>query len=757
MTVGVQRTASSQAPARERVELILGQLDQLPALPSVVARLLAVVGSDGSSVSDLVRIIEPDPSLTACILRMVRRADLGVRSQGMTIDRAVSLLGFRVVRNAALSTQFFETLSARDEDDSATARRRELWKHSLAVGCAAEMIAERTGGAAARGEAFVCGLLHDIGKIALDTCLPKSYARVLERSEHQPGCVCDMEREILGLDHTSAGKRLVTRWRLGRAIVEAVWLHHQDPDALPSTIAFARQVRIVHLADALIRQAGIGASGSNYVTDIESAALPLGLDRAALAEIIECVPQRMEPLQEALGLDDSDPFEAQGRDHASYLESLSEANRRLGQLNAQLTESNRTLKLRSECFEALSAFTAQMTEYDRVADVCAAAADLLCSLLRIDRALAYARTPERRCLHVGASDKTDAASRTAILDCCVTDFMEAETTCEVIPAPESCDELWLQTFGSPAESPMWLLPFNTDAAAGGVIFVADADAIDPLRSAQEECASLSTAIGRAVSYAATRVVAEKTAEELLNLNRRLHTAQKQLVRMRSISMIAQMAAGAAHELNNPLAVISGRAQMELTKCEEPEKRRELEIIVEQARRASEIVSELMGFAKPDVPRPVVQPLAEVLEAACQHWRSVSGLGPDRLIHSQRDADSSVYCDNDQLGELLQAVFANALEATDPAARCIQIYSPSRASDKTVRIVVSDNGVGMTPYLLEHCLDPFFSSRPAGRGRGLGLSRAYRLAEINGGSLWIESKPQLGTTVTIVLPARAPTP
>jgi len=750
MTVGVQQTASSQVSARERVELILGQLDQLPTLPTVVARLLAVAGSDDSSARDLVRIIEPDPSLTACILRMVRRTDLGIRSQGMTVARAVTLLGFRAVRNAALSTQFCETLSVRGEDESATARRRGLWKHSLAVGCAAEMIAERTGGAGAGGEAFVCGLLHDIGKIALDTCLPKSYARVLERSEHQPVCVCDMEREILGLDHTSAGKRLVTRWRLGQAIVESVWLHHQNPDALPSTVAFARQVRIVHLADALIRRTGIGTSGSHHVTDIESAAMPLGLDQTALAEIIERVPERMKPLQEALGLDDAD-------DHASYLESLSEANRRLGQLNTQLAESNRTLKLRSDCFESLTAFTTQLTEYDRIADVCTAAADLLCSLLRIDHALAFARTPERRYLYVGVSDKTGVASRTAILECSIADFMEAKTMCEVIPAPESCDALWRQTFGSPPESLLWLLPFHTDAAAGGVLFVADDGVVDPLRSAQAECASLSAAIGQAVSSAATRVIGEKTAEELLDLNRRLHTTQKQLVRMRSISMIAQMAAGAAHELNNPLAVISGRAQMELTKCKDPDQHRELEIIVEQAQRASGIVSDLMGFAKPGAPLPVSQSLSEVLESACQHWRSVSVLGPDRLILSQRDADTCVYCDGDQLEEILQAVFANTLEATDPAARRIQINSPSRASDETVRIVVEDNGVGMTPDVLEHCLDPFFSSRPAGRGRGLGLSRAYRLAEINGGTLWLESKPQLGTTVTIELPVRAPAP
>jgi len=767
MTVGVERVASSKIGARERVELILSQLDQLPTPPIAVTRILSIAESGDSSACDLVGIIEPDPPLAACILQMVRRADLGVRGQGMTVARAVTLLGFRAVRNAALSIQLLQTLSARGEEETASARRRGLWKHNLAVACAAEMIAEQAAGLGEVGEAFVCGLLHDIGKIALDFCLPKSYARILEQSEHHPVCVCDIEREILGLDHTSAGQRVVTRWRLGQPIVETVRLHHQNPDALPSTIAFARQVRIVHVADGLIRQAGIGASGSHHVTDIESAALPLGLDRATLAEIIERVPERMKPLQKVLELDNAD-------DDALSSQSLSEANRRLEHLNTQLAESNRNLQLRSDCLEALSAFTLRLTEHDRVADVCAAAADLVCSLFGIDRALAFVRAPESRCLHVGVRDKTDVASRGAIQECIAdcrwvdkrTDLIESQKSCGIIPAPEDYDPIWQRCFGSPVESPLWLLPFHhpshqssnrkTDAAAGGVLFPADDGVVRPLRWAQAECASVSAAIRQAVLSAAARAEAEAATEELLDLNRRLHTAQKQFVRMRSISMIAQMAAGAAHELNNPLAVISGRAQMGLAKGEEPEQRRELEIIVDQAQRASEIVSDLMGFAKPDKPQPVIQPLGEALESTCQHWRSVFGLDPDRLELSVGDADSSVYCDGKQLGDILQAVFANALEATDPASRRIQVNLPSRASDETVRIVVSDNGVGMTLEVLEHALDPFFSSRSAGRGRGLGLSRAYRLAEVNGGSLWLESKPQHGTTVTIELPARAPT-
>ena len=70
-------------------------------------------------------------------------------------------------------------------------------------------------------------------------------------------------------------------------------------------------------------------------------------------------------------------------------------------------------------------------------------------------------------------------------------------------------------------------------------------------------------------------------------------------------------------------------------------------------------------------------------------------------------------------------------------------------------MIEDNGCGMSGEVLERAVDPFFSSRPAGRGRGLGLSRAYRLAELNGGRLWLESTPNVGTKVTLELPARPP--
>ena len=172
--------AVEPAPA-ERIELILAHLDRLPTLPAVAARLLSVTTSETSSVGDVVDLIQTDASLTAAVLRLVSRADLGVASDTLTVGRAVSLLGFTAIRHAVLTLQIFETLDSAAGSDQAVEMRRGIWKHNLAVACAAEMIAERALGRAAGAEAFVCGLLHDLGKLALDACAPKSYARVIKR------------------------------------------------------------------------------------------------------------------------------------------------------------------------------------------------------------------------------------------------------------------------------------------------------------------------------------------------------------------------------------------------------------------------------------------------------------------------------------------------------------------------------------------------------------------------------------------------
>jgi putative nucleotidyltransferase with HDIG domain len=740
--------------ARERVELNLSQLDRLPTLPAVAARLLAVTTSDNTSARDVVELIESDAALTACVLRFARRADLGVRAEAITIPRVVTLLGFNAVRNLVLCVQLYEAFAKPDENDRAAETRKGLWLHTFAVACTAQMIGERVGDSELGGLAFVCGLLHDVGKIALDACMPKGYARVVDRVTKEHACICDVEREVFGLDHTIAGKHLASRWDLPEAVVECAWLHHQSADALPTTVRSSRLVQIVHLADHLIRQQGIGFSGYQHVADTDKLSTELGLEADNVTDILNRLPEVMGPLSELVGLDDLGS-------RVEYTRSLIAANKQLGQLNVKLSEAVRRLEIRAVCFAALEQFVGALSDQDRVSDVCVTAARTIRNMLEAEGVLCFFAETSSRCVHVGYLTATTEDGIATIVDL-------GELGDELpLPlgsagalshgfseAPTSLLDLWHRCVGSPSPQPLWMLPVLAGPDTSGAVLVAgEKEAVRRTHSAPKECETLSTAMALALTSARARVNTERMTEELLEVNRRLQAAQRELVKTRSMSMIAEMAAGAAHELNNPLAVVSGRAQMALTACTDEETARTFRIIKEQTQRATDIVDELMRFAKPHSPQPAEQPLVELLEPCCQHWRQRAELKGDALSVTMADPAATVYADPAQVRRILDAIISNAVEATRGMTARVVINSPSHASDETVRIVVEDNGVGMTREVLEHATDPFFSSRKAGRGRGLGLSLAYRLTEINNGQLRIRSTPNVGTTVTIELPAR----
>ena len=225
-------TTPDQARARQ-VEVILERVRTLPTLSPVAARLLSIGTIDEVLITDVVKIIETDPALSARILGLCRRADKGLGDRITTVKRAVLMLGIEAVRSAALSVSVYDLMTGEDEqasqalDDTfanehadnarrndpggpeeglaTTFDRKGFWKHSIAVACAAELIAQVNPKLrVVPEEAFLAGLLHDVGKLVLDLVLPRSYERVLAVA-HRRKCDSDsVERLVLGLDHHTA-------------------------------------------------------------------------------------------------------------------------------------------------------------------------------------------------------------------------------------------------------------------------------------------------------------------------------------------------------------------------------------------------------------------------------------------------------------------------------------------------------------------------------------------------------------------------
>ncbi len=398
----------------KRVELILQQLDELPTLPAVALRVLEVASDDTAAAKDLASILCNDPSLSTRILQLVHRADSGVRGEVDSVERAVVLLGFEAVRSAVLAVTVFQTLGGTAPPGTSSRFPREnFWKHCVAVGCCAELLAEqlpREHEPIEPATAFLCGLLHDIGKIALDAMLPKSFSRVVEAAELLRGNIADVERTVIGVDHLVAGKRLCERWNLPAAIRDCAWLHGQHPQTLPATVKDARLVNLITLADAIVREQHLGYSG-NYIFAVPRQELmqAIGLDNDSLARAIAGLVSRIESRAAAIGLDRAGATEL-------YQQAMAQANRELGRMGSVLAVSNRRLAVRAKFFDALSGFQGELRPDAPPQTVLEAIAQTAVGVLGVPVAAAFSLPPNLNFADVLLCDQSGKVVDTSLID-----------------------------------------------------------------------------------------------------------------------------------------------------------------------------------------------------------------------------------------------------------------------------------------------------------------------------------------------------
>jgi signal transduction histidine kinase len=218
-----------------------------------------------------------------------------------------------------------------------------------------------------------------------------------------------------------------------------------------------------------------------------------------------------------------------------------------------------------------------------------------------------------------------------------------------------------------------------------------------------------------------------------------------------LDAIKELAYGASHEINNPLANISARAQTLLRDEKDPERRRALEAIHQQSLRAHEMISDLMLFARP--PRLDRQSV-DVVQIVRQ---VVAELSPDcERRHVELSVNASLplpllSADAVQLAVAIQALGRNALEAI---GRRGHVEFTVQAAGDGVQIAVADDGPGIPDHIRPHIFEPFFSGREAGRGLGFGLSKAWRIITQHGGRISAENGATGGARFVIELPTDA---
>ncbi len=200
-------------------------LIDLPPFPAVAMRVLSLVSREDVGMKELTREIQSDPALALQILTIANSVLFGFRTEIKNILQATALLGAERVKAIALTIAMRTYLMESFQIPALLA----CWRHSLACALVAEDLAMAS--LIEKDAAYVAGLLHDVGRLALGMIKPVEYANLLASSEGKPVDVLEKEKEMFGMNHCEAGRWLTDAWKLPKIFGQVAALHHHPPGA----------------------------------------------------------------------------------------------------------------------------------------------------------------------------------------------------------------------------------------------------------------------------------------------------------------------------------------------------------------------------------------------------------------------------------------------------------------------------------------------------------------------------------------------
>jgi HD-like signal output (HDOD) protein len=293
----VQRLDESEIARR------LATCPALPSLGSISKALRSLLQADLRYTAQISEIVRRDPSLTSRLLRLVNSVYYSLTTPVQSIEEAVFYLGVRQIRQLALVTPIiedFQRLTVR-----CAFPWRDFWLHCIGTAIMTREVIASVQAPLDEGD-YVAGLVHDLGKIIMAWSFPRHFAEIQRRSKEQPANLLEIEKDVLGMNHTDLGAIYMTSHGLPDLMIEAAKFHHR-PQAATNGIVI---VAAVQVADLLVREANIGFSGDpSRVTWDDVMAAPgweilfpnsseaeAGIARATLSRSLQQLPSILENL-----------------------------------------------------------------------------------------------------------------------------------------------------------------------------------------------------------------------------------------------------------------------------------------------------------------------------------------------------------------------------------------------------------------------------------------------------------------------------
>ena len=758
-TPSVRTTKPERSPQQ-----ILHQLDCLPSLPAVANAVLdQILGEDFENKS-LARIIETDPSLTIKILGHANTAIYARHGSISQVELALNRLGRKVIQALLLSVLIKDSLLTGDK--AAEAEQTMLWRHSLATGVLASLIAAKSHPALA-GEAFGAGVMHDIGRIFLRLFARDEYTLVNERVQEMRESVIDAEQETFKTDHTVIGRLIAQKWKLPPALSDAVWLHHHSAQSMSSLRTDGNHidlVAIVALANLLAHAILIDEPRVIAQEQSRQAGLMamLGLDSADLEEIQKAFAPAFAERAAAFNLETDQV--------ALFLSSLQKANQHLmhmslelEQANTRLEDANRFANLGSRMGLRMSKSRSAEEVFDSIASCMQDAVGVRGGFVywivpteRLAQGLIWNGAGSQRAVSYplngdGLPDLDRGMALPASLHAIVESHPERHRGAHAMDRALRLKQFFFS-------HGYCIFPL-VGADFVGEMCVLRSQERPPKMTPQEYMGYAQVSCVASATLDRVRLFndLQLRADELAHALWKNQQINLQLLQTERLAAVGQLAAGAAHEINNPLAIISARSQLLEARETDERKRKDLHQISEQIERISAILQSLMGFARPNAPQVTRVDLNALLLKIIGLVESVFSTHQIPIV-TKLDPDlPAILADANQLEQVFLNLVINAQHAMEKDGGALTISTAHLAGSRRIAVTVADTGAGIAPENLSRIFDPFFTTKSEGKGTGLGLSTAYGIVTNHYGEIKVESEVGQGTRMQVILPVTTPVP
>lgn len=690
---------------------------RLPAMPQILVKLIEHLQADDLGMPELAALIAKDAGMTAKLLAVANSSAYHRTTRSANLEQSLVALGTDMIKTLVISDSVFQTFNSFPHAGSIDLRA--FWKNSLTAAVIARDAA-RILDYVHPEEAYLAGLLHNVGRLALLAAAPKEYAFNFTAIDDED--LCAVEQRTLQITHAEAGAWLIERWQLDSFLADAVLYHHEPGDRLEGSHLLIRIVRLAHVLTC----------HADDETMVPDACALCGIDIARAAQLIEGAARQVEQAAAHLGIDLAgaddlpqpsayappppvDPVQKRLNEEVRNMVLVSEVGQTLARQQGEsglLDAMTRTARILFD-FESAVVLLENPTGHllsGAPAPGVARIADFSVSLAKGGPVARSAL--ERRPAFVGGERQQLGLAEEQLLRILGTDSLV------VVPLVAGARCLGVLVGGVPA----WQLPHC------------------------QRRERFMQAFGAQAAGALENLLLERghARRQLANVAEEFRDASRRVV----------------HEVNNPLAIIKNYLSILDGKLARQEPvGGELSILNEEIDRVGQLIGSLAEPQAPDTgPRPV--DAARVVDDVLRLFRT-SGFVPGGVqIVAHMDGDSAIEGDPDVLKQILVNLVKNAVEAFGPQQKDggrIEVVNRGHVNRERhlyLELGVNDNGPGLSREVLANLFMPVKSSKEGaldGGKRGLGLSIVHGLVKKMGGHIACRSASS-GTSFEILLPA-----